>query len=98
MKAEPLLKTKRAVAEAAFVDIKVWHVPQKVRGSNHDLKYSLALVHHDECVLRYDNEADKGDHKHIGDREVAYRFVDLARLEADFWKDVEEWLRKNGTR
>jgi len=24
----------------------------------------------DKCVLRYDNEAGKGDHKHIGSEEV----------------------------
>ena len=41
--------------------------------------------------LRYDNEAGKGDHKHVGEREVPYCFTDLATLQADFWKDVETW-------
>jgi hypothetical protein len=26
------------------------------------------------CVLRYDNEAGKGDHKHLGAVETLYRF------------------------
>jgi hypothetical protein len=42
-------------------------------------------------VLRYDNEAGKGDHKHVANREVVYRFVDLTTLQTDFWNDVEVW-------
>jgi hypothetical protein len=62
-----------------------------VRGSGHAYKYSLALVAEGICVLRYDNEAGKGDHKHVANREVAYRFIDLATLQTDFWNDVETW-------
>lgn len=97
MEAERLLKTKRSVSETALVDMKVWRVPQRVRGSDHDFKYSLALVDGGRCVLRYDNEAGKGDHKHLGDRQVAYRFVDIEQLQDDFWKDVEEWLTRSET-
>ena len=41
--------------------------------------------------MRYDNEAGKGDHKHIGSLEVPYRFASLTQLQADFWADVESW-------
>jgi hypothetical protein len=41
------------------------------------------------CVLRYDNEAGKGDHRHIEDREEIYRFRDPKKLLEDFWNDVE---------
>ncbi|WP_317208261.1 toxin-antitoxin system TumE family protein [Rhizobium halophilum] len=41
------------------MDIKIWRVPKPVRGSLHDLKYSLALIANQACVLRYDNEAGK---------------------------------------
>ncbi|MCF6370395.1 hypothetical protein LXM96_16235 [Rhizobium sp. TRM95001] len=34
-------------------------MPKPVRGSLHDLKYSLALIANQACVLRYDNEAGK---------------------------------------
>lgn len=27
------------------------------------------------CVLRYDNEAGKGDHKHVGEEELPYVFT-----------------------
>jgi predicted transcriptional regulator len=54
----------------------------------------LALVEKGVNVLRYDNEAGKGDRRHVGRREFAYRFVDLEELKIDFWKDVEEWLKR----
>jgi hypothetical protein len=44
-------------------------------------------------VLRFDNEAGKGDHKHIGDEEVAYTFTTLEKLVADFWNEIDEWSR-----
>jgi hypothetical protein len=59
------------------------------RGSSHAYKYRLAFVSDRVCVLRYDNEAGKGDHKHVAGREVDYRFVDVATLQTDFWTDVE---------
>ena len=47
-----------------------------MRGSIHRFKYRLALIADSTCVLRYDNEADKGDHRHIGAAEKRYNFVD----------------------
>jgi hypothetical protein len=95
MKAEKLLQKRLVLAEASFVDIKIWRVPEPVRGSLHDIKYSLALVAEGICRLRYYNEASKGDHKHIGLDEVQYTFSSLDELQADFWKDVEEWMQQN---
>ena len=91
VKAELLLRERQGLTETAFVDIVIWRVPQRVPASGHDFKYSLALVTEGVCVLRYDNEAGKGDHKHIAGREVTYCFVDLITLQADFWNDVEAW-------
>ena len=95
MKAKLLLQKRLMLTETCFADIKIWQVPKPVRGSLHDIKYSLALVSGETCVLRYDNEAGKGDHKHLGRDEVAYAFVDLERLQDDFWKDVELWMKDN---
>lgn len=91
MKAELLLRKREGLSETAFIEIVIWRVPEPLRGSSHGFKYSLALVSEGICVLRYDNEAGKGDHKHIGDREVSYRYVDLDTLQADFWEDVAKW-------
>ena len=91
MKAELLLRKREGLSETAFVEIVIWSVPEPLRGSAHGFKYRLALVSEGVCVLRYDNEAGKGDHKHIGDREVPYHYIDMDTLQADFWADVMKW-------
>ena len=93
MKAVLLLDERHVLDERAFVEIRVWRVPRPVPGSRHDFKYSLALVLGGECVLRYDNEAGKGDHRHDGVSETGYRFVSPERLIADFWNDVRAWRK-----
>jgi hypothetical protein len=94
MKAEVLLRERHVLAEDAFVDIVVWRIPGSLRGSTHRLKYRLALVMAGKCVLRYDNEAGKGDHRHLGDIETPYLFEDYEKLMSDFWADVEIWRRR----
>lgn len=94
MKATPLLRERLAISATAFVEIVVWQVPEAVKGSGHMLKYRLALVSDGACKLRYDNEAGKGDHRHVGDRETPYRFVDVEALQRDFWTDVDAWRNK----
>jgi len=91
MEAELLFRKREGLSETAFVEMVIWRVPDPVRGSGHGFKYRLALVADGVCVLRYDNEAGKGDHKHVGEREAPYRFTGLATLQTDFWKDVGEW-------
>lgn len=92
-KADLLLRERLELAEDLFVEIVIWRVPEHVRGSEHDFKYRLALIENGECILRYDNEAGKGDHKHIGAAEVPYSFRGLDGLQADFWNDVELRLK-----
>lgn len=40
-------------------------------------------------VVGYDNERSKGDHRHLGEREERYCFIDPDTLLADFWRDVK---------
>lgn len=94
MKATLLFRERTALTTTAFVEIVVWRVPSPLRGSAHLFKYRLALVAEQVCVLRYDNEAGKGDHKHIGENELPYLFSDCEALLADFWLDVDEWRKK----
>ncbi len=71
MKAELLLRERIAISpDRSFAELVVWSVPTPVRRSIHSFKYRLALVVDGVCVLRYDNEAGKGDHKHIGGLEI----------------------------
>lgn len=91
MKAEALAHERHVLAEDAFVEIVVWRVPHPVKGSTHRFKYRLALIVAGECVLRYDNEAGKGDHRHVGNVETRYVFSGAEQLLSDFWADVELW-------
>jgi hypothetical protein len=69
----------------------VWELPKPVPGCRHNFKYRLAFVADGVCVVRFDNEAGKGDHKHVGGREVRYTFEDLDRLLMDFWHEIDVW-------
>jgi Family of unknown function (DUF6516) len=88
-----LLKERLVVAEDRFAEIVVWRLPRRPRGSHHVFKYRLAFVVDEVCVLRFDNETGKGDHKHVGDVEVPYAFSTLEGLITDFWDEVEQWQR-----
>jgi hypothetical protein len=89
MAAELLIDERHVLDARAFVEIVVWRLPRAARGSRHFFKYRLVLVVDEVCVLRYDNESGKGDHRHFRNRESAYRFVDTDTLLTDFWGDVE---------
>jgi hypothetical protein len=91
MEARMLLRERHQLGADAFAELRIWRTPQPLRGSAHRYKYSLAYVVAEVCVLRYDNEAGKGDHKHIGDIETRYRFTTPEQLLADFWLDVDQW-------
>jgi hypothetical protein len=86
-----LLRERRIIADDRFAEIVIWEVPRPVAGSRHSFKYRLALVVDEQCVLRFDNETGKGDHKHAGAVEVRYGFTSLEQLLADFWGEVEKW-------
>lgn len=83
------------VTEQAFAELVLWELSEPVSGSRHRYKYRLAFVVAGECVLRYDNEAGKGDHKHVSGEEVKYRFVAVDKLVADFFDDVKRWRDEN---
>lgn len=46
-------------------------------------------------MLRYDNETGKGDHKHVGGKEMKYRFVGVDKLVAGFLEDVKRRRDEN---
>jgi hypothetical protein len=81
-------KRRIKLSDTSFAEVVIWQVPQPVHGSVHGYKYRLACVVDEVCVLRYDNEAGKGDHRHFGEREASYAFTTLEQLVEDFWADV----------
>ena len=94
MKAALVLRQRVALDDESFAEIVIWQLPNPLSGSPHDYKYRLALVSKNICVLRYDNEAGKGDHKHVGAQEMEYGFTGIDQLLADFYGDIEVWRLK----
>jgi hypothetical protein len=94
MRARLMLRERRIIGEDRFADIVIWQLARPVRGSAHAFKYRLAFVVNEVCVLRFDNETGKGDHKHIGSKEVPYEFTSLDQLVTDFWNEVDAWSRR----
>lgn len=96
MKAVELLQERIIYSETAFAELVLWRVPKPVAGSIHRFKYRLAYVVAGTCVVRYDNETGKGDHRHFGTMESAYEFSSPEKLIADFQNDIARWNRENG--
>ena len=95
MNAVEVLRTRIPFSETAFAELVLWRVPTPVAGSVHEFKYRLAYVVGGVCVVRYDNEVGKGDHRHFGGKERAYAFKTPDKLIADFQRDIARWNREN---
>jgi len=95
MKAVALIQTRVTYSEKAFAELALWRLPKPMTGSPHRFKYRLAYVVHSVCVLRYDNEAGKGDHRHFYGKERAYVFTTPDQLVADFQQDIARWNNEN---
>jgi hypothetical protein len=83
-----LIIDSKALMGRWIVQRKVWVLPQSGGERPHGLKYRLFCGDETNCLVRYDNEAGKGDHRHYGTREEAYRFTTLEALLEDFQADV----------
>ena len=95
MKATEILRTRIVYSRTAFAELVLWRVPTPLSGSSHVFKYRLAYVAGGVCVLRYDNEVGKGDHRHYGETETAYRFTTPEQLILDFQTDIARWNHEN---
>jgi hypothetical protein len=95
MKAVELLRARIPFSETAFAELVLWRVSKPVAGSAHEFKYRLAYVAEGACVVRYDNETGKGDHRHFDGKENAYTFQTPEKLIADFERDLARWNREN---
>lgn len=96
MKARLLLRERIPFGDDAFAELVLWKLAISAPGSTHGLKYRLAFILHGECVLRYDNEAGKGDHKHFVNEESAYVFESPEKLVRDFLSDARGIYREDG--
>lgn len=95
MKATELARGRIVYSERSFAELVLWRLPKPLPGSVHPFKYRLAFVVEGVCVLRYDNESGKGDHRHIGGRVQVYAFISPEKLVADFKRDIARWNHEN---
>lgn len=89
MKAQLLLKRRFLLRETAFAEIVIWQLHAPLESSMHDFKYRLAYILNNCCVLRYDNEAGKGNHVHINGQEVSCNLVSTEQLVDDFFAQIK---------
>lgn len=82
-------KRERHPGECEYFRVVIREVNPAVPGSQHNFKYSMAYIVDGVCVMRYDNERGKGDHKHIDDQEISTQFVNIEQLFMDFLADIE---------
>jgi len=83
MKARQIFRYKDRQGDV-IVEMVIWALPSTSAERPHGIKYRLFCGRSGECLVRYDNEAGKGDHRHYGDHEVFYRVQSVDRLLADF--------------
>lgn len=78
-----------------LMQVVLWRLPIATADRPHGIKYRLYCGRAGQCIVRYDNESGKGDHRHFGDCEEPYTFVTPEQLLQDFLADV---LRLTGWR
>ena len=84
-------RSKISYPDGAIREMVVWQLPQATADRRHRIKYRFHYVLSDgTCLLRYDNESGKGNHRHTGDLEEPYVFTSVAQLFADFFQDIAE--------
>jgi hypothetical protein len=86
MKAIQLFRRKLQQGNT-IVEMVIWQLPSATSDRPHGIKYRFYCGRDDECLIRYDNETGKGDHRHYGEREEPYDFSGVDRLIEDFRND-----------
>ena len=95
MKAKLIHRDRIQYDDFSFAEVVIYEVPEPKTPSKHFYKYRLAYIEKQICVLRYDNETGKGDHKHIYENEFVYDFINIDKLISDFQEDIKRWKNEN---
>lgn len=84
-------RSKMIYPDGAIREMVIWQLPRRSADRPHALKYRLYYGDADgNCLVRYDNERGKGDHRHFRGKEEPYRFQSVEKLVADFQRDIEK--------
>ncbi len=93
--AKLVYRSKMIYPDGAIREMVIWQLPRKSEERPHTLKYRLYYGDSKgNCLVRYDNETGKGDHRHIKDKEEPYNFTSVEQLVKDFQSDIDRF-RKN---
>ena len=90
MKAELIFRDKYVYKDGAIREMVIWQLPKADKERPHRLKYRLFYGFPGTCLIRYDNELGKGDHRHYGDYEEDYTWVSVQQIMNDFKIDIEK--------
>ena len=92
-----LLYRQKEARDGYIREMIVWRLAKPVSGCRHLFKYRFYFGRDDgTCLVRYDNERGKGDHKHIGGIECTYIFRTLEAVFKDFLHDIEAMMNERG--
>ena len=83
------MREKEVRDDGSPLELVVWQLAHAVPGAPHECKYRRYFGRNGQTLVRYDNERGKGDHRHVGVRELPYQFKTLEALIEDFFADVE---------
>jgi hypothetical protein len=94
MQARLVYREKYVYSDGAIREMILWQLPKRTGERPHGLKYRLYYGLDDgTCIVRYDNETGKGDHRHTPEGEEPYQFTEVETLVADFLADIERTRR-----
>ena len=85
-----VIDRKENLADGSIIQAVVLVLPIPLIGSLHRYKYRLYYGKDGICLVRFDNEQGKGDHKHVKGNESPYQFKDIPTLLKDFRGAIDE--------
>ena len=77
MQAGLITRFKDLTPEGDVIELLVWCLSRPVPPSTHGFKYRATYVVGGVRVLGHDNKRGKGDHRHVGGRELRYTFTSV---------------------
>jgi hypothetical protein len=88
--AKLLARATEARDDGSIVEVVVWEWAEPLPPCLHRYKYRLFFGLPGQTFVRYDNERGKGDHRHVGGKELPHAFVTVEQLLDDFERDIQE--------
>ena len=96
MKAKLVYRERYIYRDGSVREMVLWQLPKRSKDRPHGFKYRLYYGLSDgTCIVRFDNETGKGDHRHVKGKEQRYIFKDVETLVKDFLMEIENVRRQN---